>query len=298
MHTPLPDAGDTFTYCSVGAMRVAYASRGADDRTAPLALFLHGFPDTHLGLLPAMDAAAAAGFRCVAPEPRGYLPSDLAPDGDYRVAAFARDVLDLADALGAARFYIVGHDWGALTAYAAANLAPERVIRMVTAGVPHTGHFLLNIRLRQLVRSSYMLRFQLPFLPEWEIARHDFAWLEKLIGRWSPAWRFTPQDLRLLKQGFADPRRLKAALAYYRQLPRSLADPLSRRLIFAPVSVPTRVICGGADGCIGPELFAGQQRCFTGEFELVQMAGAGHFMQWERPGEFARMALDFLRRGG
>ncbi len=283
----------SFEYCRIqpSGLKVGYVSRGS----GPLAIFLHGFPDTHRGFLPIMDRVAAAGYQAVAPEPRGYAPTDLAPDGDYRVEAFAKDVVGFADALGAERFSLVGHDWGALTAYATANLAPARVERMVTAGVPHTGHFLLNIRLRQAIRSRYMAYFQLPWLPERKVRRDDFACVERLIRSWAPTWKFDEPTLRPLKDNYADPQRLKAALSCYRQLPRSVASALSRRLIFAPVVTPTRMLYGTEDGCIGPELFANQQARFEQALELVPMVGSGHFMQWEQPDEFANQVVSFLQ---
>ncbi|WP_295996993.1 alpha/beta hydrolase [Rugamonas sp.] len=283
---------EDFARCHIraGGFDIAYVSRGA----GPLVIFLHGFPDTYRGFLPILDRVAAAGYRAVAPSLRGYAPSELAPDHDYRVEASASDVLDLADALGAERFSIVGHDWGAVTGYAAANLAPQRVRRLVAAAVPHTGHFLLNMGWQQLRRSSYMLRFQLPGLPEAQLSAHDFAGVVALIKLWSPAWQCGEAELRPLKDNYADPRRLKAALAWYRQLPRSLLSSLSRRLIFSPVSVPTRIIYGMQDGCIGAAMFQHQERNFTQRLDLIALPDAGHFMQWEQPELFARLVLDFL----
>jgi len=274
-----------------GGLTVGYVSRGE----GPLVILVHGFPDTYRGFLPIMERLAQAGFRAVAPALRGYAPSGLAPEGDYRVEDSAADVLALADALGANRFSVVGHDWGAVTAYALANLAPDRVERLVTAAVPHTGHFLLNIRLRQLIRSSYMLAFQLPLLPERRLARDDFAGIEALIRAWSPDWRFGEAQLRPLKDNYAQPGRLSAALAWYRQLPRSIASPLSRRLIFGQVAAPTRIIYGLRDGCIGAELFQRQQRRFVQPLDLVPLPDAGHFMQWEQPELFARLVIEFLQ---
>ncbi|MGO4285930.1 alpha/beta fold hydrolase [Bosea sp. TAB14] len=201
-------APDLITYCTIrpSGLRVGYVSRGS----GPLVIFLHGFPDTFRGFLPVLDIVAAAGFRAVAPALRGYGPSDIAPDGDYRIEASAKDVVGLADALGADRFSIVGHDWGAATAYATSNLVPDRVIRMVTAAVPHTGHFLLTPRPRQLVRSSYILGFQLPWLPEARLSRNDFAGIESLIRRWSPDWGASEAELRPLKLNYAAPGRMTA----------------------------------------------------------------------------------------
>jgi pimeloyl-ACP methyl ester carboxylesterase len=259
-----------------------------------LVLFLHGFPDTHRGFLPAMDAVAAAGYRAVAPEPRGYFPTDIPADGDYRVEAFANDVVGIADALGDQKFSLVGHDWGALTAYAVANLAPARVDRLITAAVPHTGHFLVNIRLRQAWRSRYMAFFQLAGVAEHTVARHDFAYVAGLLREWSPTWDFGEVVMDSLRDVYADRPRLTAALSYYRGLPSSIASAQSRRLIFAPVTAPTRMLYGTGDGCIGPELFANQQNRFQAPLDLVPVPDCGHFIQWEQPEIFIDQVLSFL----
>jgi pimeloyl-ACP methyl ester carboxylesterase len=281
-----------FDYCVVKptGLRVGFVSRGS----GPLVLFLHGFPDTHRGFLPAMAAVAAAGYRAVAPEPRGYYPTDIPADGDYRVESFARDVLGIADELGAQRFSLVGHDWGALTAYAVSNLAPTRVDRLVTAAVPHTGHFLLNIRLRQARRSRYMAFFQLPGVPERTVARDDFAYLRALLREWSPTWNVPETMLESLRDAYADRPRLTAALGCYRGLPASVLSRESRRLIFSPVATPTRMMYGTRDGCIGPELFHDQQNRFRHPLDLVPMASCGHFVQWEQPDAFTDHVVGFL----
>ena len=93
----------------------------------PLVLCLHGFPDTAWSMLPLVNALASSGFRAVAPFMRGYAPSSLAADNDYRATTLAQDALALMDALGERRAFIVGHDWGAVTAYLAASMAPEKV---------------------------------------------------------------------------------------------------------------------------------------------------------------------------
>jgi pimeloyl-ACP methyl ester carboxylesterase len=285
-------ASDVFNFCKISpdGLNVAYVSRG----TGPLVIFLHGFPDTHRGFLAAMELVAAAGYRAVAPEPRGYAPTDVPTRANYLVEHFAQDVISLADALGAHRFSIVGHDWGALTAYAAANLAPLRIERLVTAAVPHTAHFLLGMRLQQAWRSRYMLYFQFPQISEWWVRRNDFAYIENLIHAWAPTWQFDEATLEPLKEAFGDSRRLTAALSYYRGLLPSILSTSSRKLIFKAVSVPTRILFGTEDGCIAPEAFSGQQKWFAQKLEVHSMHGVGHFMQWERPKEFASKVLGFL----
>lgn len=273
--------------------KVGYVSRGA----GPLVLFLHGFPDTYRGFLPAMETVAAAGYRAVAPEPRGYAPTDIPADGDYRVEAFANDVVGIADALGVHRFSIVGHDWGALTAYAVSNLAPARVDRLITAAVPHTGHFLLNIRFRQAFRSRYMAFFQLPGIPERVVARDNFAYIEQLLHEWSPTWDFGEAIMGSLRDTYAERPRLTAALSSYRALAPSILSAESRRLIFSPIVTPTRMMYGTSDGCIGPELFQHQDNRFQHPLDLVPMVGSGHFIHWEQPDNFIEQILSFLGGG-
>jgi pimeloyl-ACP methyl ester carboxylesterase len=262
----------------------------------PLVLCLHGFPDTAWNMRPTLSVLAAAGYRAVAPFMRGYAPTSLAVDDDYRATTLARDALALIEALGERQAFIVGHDWGAVTAYLAAAAKPEKVCGIVTAAVPHLRHFLLRPSLRQLYRSRYMGFFQLRGIPERRIVADDFRSLRALIQRWSPCWNFTEEEFAPLKACFSDPARLSAALAYYRDLPKTLLSPENAALIFARLPVPARVICGEDDGCIGAEMFRDQDYCFGAGYELITMKGAGHFMQCEQPQQFAAHVLEFLNR--
>jgi pimeloyl-ACP methyl ester carboxylesterase len=121
---------------SEGRVEAGGIAFGVVQGTRPLALCLHGFPDsawTWWHLLPALDA----GFRAVAPFMRGYAPTEIAPDGDYRVAALAQDANALHETLGGDEdAVLIGHDWGAEAAYTAAALAPRNWRRLVTIGVP------------------------------------------------------------------------------------------------------------------------------------------------------------------
>ena len=261
----------------------------------PLVLCLHGFPDTAWSFVPVLQRLAGAGYRAVAPFMRGYPPGAIPADGDYRVITLGRDAVALIEALGAPSAFLVGHDWGAAASYAAAALAPGRIEKMVTAAVPHLQRFLFQPTVRQLVRSRYMAYFQLRGLPEKRIVADDFKWLRELIRTWSPGWNFSEEDFAPLKNAFSDPARLAAALAYYRAMPRGLSERESRKLLYAPTRVPTRVIRGADDGCIGPEMFDKQEKYFSAGYDLVTLQGAGHFMQCEQPDAFARAVLEFIR---
>jgi pimeloyl-ACP methyl ester carboxylesterase len=260
----------------------------------PLVLCLHGFPDTAWSFRPLLMALADAGFHAVAPFTRGYAPTSLAADGDYRTTTLARDALALIEAFGEKRAFIVGHDWGAATAYIAATLQPERVRGIVTAAVPHLRRFLLRPTAMQLYRSRYMGFFQLRGVAERRVAADNFLWLRQLIKRWSPNWVFTEDDFAPLKSGFSDPARLTAALSYYRALPATLASREGLMLLSRKLPVPARVIRGADDGCIAAGMFGRQEYCFGAGYDLETMRGAGHFMHCEKPEQFAALVLEFI----
>ncbi|PPE75735.1 alpha/beta hydrolase [Solimonas fluminis] len=263
----------------------------------PLVLCFHGFPDTAWSFEPVVKSLAQAGFRAAAVFMRGYAPTALPADGDYRITTLGRDVIALIDHFGVDKAHVVGHDWGAAAAYTAAALRPDRIHRIATAAVPHLRRFLLRPALRQLKRSRYMGFFQLPLIPERRIRAQDFAWLRALIHEWSPDWNFTDAEFEPLRALFSEPERLRAALGYYRAMPRGLLMGESWQTLMKPIAVPTRVIVGENDGCIGREMFLGQDHLFSAGYERIEMAGCGHFMHCEQPQAFADLLIEFFKRG-
>jgi pimeloyl-ACP methyl ester carboxylesterase len=126
--------------------------------TGPLALCLHGFPDsphTWRYLLPAL---ADAGFHAVAPFMRGYAPTSVPADG-CSVGALVADACELHEALGGdEQAVLIGNDWGADAAYGAAAFAPERWRRVVTLSQPPAAlEARLNGDYDQLKRFFYVL---------------------------------------------------------------------------------------------------------------------------------------------
>lgn len=264
----------------------------AGRRGQPLLLCMHGFPDSAYSFEPVLDQLAAAGFHVVAPFMRGYGPTAIPADGDYRVATLGRDLLALIDDLGAQQAVLVGHDWGAVAAYAAAALRPDRVRAVTAAAVPHLRRFVLRPTLAQLRRSSYMARFQWPGA-EAVLAHDDFAALRALAQRWSPSADLAPLLAPVIAM-FQDRARLSAALGYYRALPGALFSGETWSSLMAPIRVPALVIAGADDGCIAPEMFTAQEHLFSERYSLVSLANAGHFMAFEQPECFSAAVLDFL----
>lgn len=252
-------------------------------------LVLHGFPDTAESFRPLLRRLADAGYHAVAPFLRGYAPTERSPDSDYRLSTLSDDVVALMDTLDAEQATVVGHDWGAVIGTTTALRHPQRLHRLVACSVPHLWRFLKAIPTRQGWRSRYILQFQLPFWAEHHLVADDYAGLRALMQRWSPDWTITEADMAPLKRCFATPEGMRAALAYYRQLPGDLLRHPGR--LRQAVTVPTTFIHGDRDGCIGPDVFSGQEPLYVAGLETVCLNGVGHFLINEQPGRFCDAVL-------
>jgi len=265
----------------------------------PTVLALHGFPDHARSYRHQMTALAAAGYRVVAPYMRGYAPTEIPEGGYFGVPALAEDAIALAAALSDEPVVLIGHDWGAAAAHAAAAMAPERFSKLITIAVPYGPAFTQSLVTspEQQRRSWYMFYFQLPFADA-AVALDDFAFIERLWRDWSPTWDFPREELDSLKVTLGQPGVVTAALSYYRHTFNPPPNSPTLEEVTAPVQiqVPTLYIHGSEDGCIGVELADGMEAFFDKGFEKVIVEGAGHFVHQERPEEVNRLILDFLRR--
>ncbi len=255
----------------------------------PLVLCLHGFPDTPRTWRHLLPAMAQQGWRAVAVTSRGYEPSSQPETGDYGLAALSQDVVGWMDALGEDQAHLVGHDWGASLAYAAAARAPERVKSLTTLAVPHPAGFAaaLATDLGQVKRSWYVFLFQLAGLSDFLVEANDWAFIEMLWRDWSPGWGFDPTDLAAVKQTLSQPGVKAAALGYYRAAFNEATPGRdeAQRLASLPLSAPTLGMAGETDGCISAEVFQASMppALFTGGVEVQTIVGAGHFLQLEQP---------------
>ncbi len=149
----------------------------------PLVILLHGFPELSESWREVIPMLAAAGYRAVAPDLRGYGGTER-PENGYDLDTLANDVVELARHLQPDKpVHLVGHDWGGLIAYHVAATHPEVVDRLAVINAPHPAtapRFLLP---QQALRSWYMLFFQLPFLPERLLTARGGALVPRLIKR-------------------------------------------------------------------------------------------------------------------
>lgn len=283
--------------CDLGPLKVHYLQAGVGE----LVICAHGFPDHAPTLRPMLETLADAGFRAVAPFMRGYAPT-TGEVRSYESAALAGDLLGLGNALGAGEHLrLVGHDWGGVAALHAAVLQPERVVRLVTLGVPHAAAFAraLHEDPLQQRRSWYAFVFLAHGLAERLVADANFAFLDRLVAEWSPQSPFQPEEWLAVKRTLGAYGVLPAALEYYRsalgQTERdpALADAAARWA--DPVKVPTLAIYGDADGCIGTEVHGSQADHFSAPLRLGSVGGVGHWPHLEAPEEVLPAIVRFLR---
>lgn len=259
----------------------------------PLLLLLHGFPDSPSGFDDIIDPLVAQGYRVVVPYMRGYFPSGLAPNGDYSVMALARDVIAFIDHFGEQTATVVGHDWGGFAAYTAANIAPERIDRLVVMCVPHMHKTAFS--LAQLKKSWYVMFFQLPWLPEKVVPRHHFRFIDRLYDVWSPNWARADGASSAVKRALSAPGALVAALGYYRAMVRQSSVEL-RETMARPTAVPSMVVCGEADGSVGLDQFAEVHACYQQPLTFLSLPGIGHFPQREAPDLLLEGLIPFLAK--
>jgi pimeloyl-ACP methyl ester carboxylesterase len=278
---------------------VAYLSAG--DPGAPLALCLHGFPDSAWTWRHLLPALAAAGYHAVAPWLRGYAPTGVPADGHYQSAVLGLDACGLHAALdGGDDAVLIGHDWGALAGYAAVHEPSTTWRRLVTMAVPPpatlAGAFFSYDQLR---RSWYMFFFQHP-LAELAVPMDDLAFIDRLWADWSPGYDASG-DLPHVKDALRDPANLVAALGYYRAtlggvgLDDSPAVAALQDAANAAPPLPTLYLHGRTDGCMGADLAGLAATVLTHEGSRVELVDdAGHFLHVERPELVNRLVLDFL----
>lgn len=272
----------------------AYVEAG----TGPLVLLLHGFPDNAGSWSHQLPALAAAGFRAVAPNLRGYPPSEIPVDGYYDRATLASDIAGLIGQLaGGQRVHLIGQDWGAVISYAVLAGFPELIERAVVMAVPHPAAVMKSVLdPRHVHHSFHWWYFQLPGLPEQALAANNFAFIDYLWRYWSAPSHEDAAHIADIKRMLAEPGALTATLGYYRAMfDPGKADPRLENLrqsMNRPISVPTLALCGGVDP--RDELMRDQAQYFTGEYRYEVVPGAGHFLHRERPAEVNRLILEWL----
>jgi pimeloyl-ACP methyl ester carboxylesterase len=283
-------------YVEAGPADVQTATaKGMASGSAPLCLALHGFPEFWYSWRRQIGPLAAAGFRVLAPDLRGYNLS-AKPRGvaAYRPEALTADVAALVRHAGEASAAVVGHDWGGVLAWLLPRHHPGVVSRRVILNAPHPAALRRELRrgFDQRLRSWYVLFFQLPLLPEAAIRAGNFALLRRMLHR-QPLrpGAFTDGDVIAYRDALARPGALTAALNWYRAAFRRRFQTADD----APCATPTLVLWGECDPYLGPRLTEGLERWAPG-VRVERIPDASHWLQNDAPERVNALMIDFLRR--
>lgn len=280
--------GIRHAYAELDDVRLHYVEAGE----GPLVVLLHGFPEFWFGWRRQIPALAAAGFRVVAPDMRGYnLSSRPGAVSAYDLDRLADDVAGLIAERGAGRALLAGHDWGAAVAWWTAIRRPEAVERLAILNVPHPRRFLRGLRNpRQLARSWYIGFFQLPWLPERLFSAGGYRALRAAFADARPE-AFAPGEMDRYVEAWSQPGALAASINYYRALGRRSPARTAREL--APVRAPTLVIWGVRDRVLGAGL-AEPDRADVPALQDVVRLDASHWVQLDEPERVNRLLIEFF----
>lgn len=251
----------------------------AGPESGPPVILLHGFPEFWYGWRAQIPALAAAGFRVLAPDQRGYNLSDK-PKGAaaYRLDLLAKDIVGLMDANRTDRVYLAGHDWGAIVAWWIALTTPERLRRLAILNVPHPTVMRRRLQSdpRQMARSTYAAFFQLPRLPETLSRANNWRLAVGALQGSSLPGTFSAADLDAYRAAWSQPGAYTAMLNWYRAAVRypALERPGKR------VTVPATIIWGAKDRFLGVEM-AEESAALCDQGELIRMEANTHWVQHE-----------------
>ena len=247
-------------------------------------VLLHGFPECWYAWHDLIEPLTAAGYRVLVPDQRGYNRSDK-PDSisAYRTDALAGDIAGLLDAVGAADAHVVGHDWGALVAWWLALHDPDRVRTLSALTVPHPTAFRRTLPTdpRQLLRSWYVLFFQLPWLPEFLARRNDWRVAVKSMADTSRPAAFDATDFDRYRRAWAVEGAYRSMVNWYRAAVRRYTPPRRTR-----VDPPTLVLWGADDAFLRRSL-AGKSASYCERGRLVVWDDATHWLHHEHPDRVA-----------
>ena len=274
----------------VNGVRLHYVAQG----DGPLVVLLHGFPEFWYSWRHQIPALADAGFRVIAPDQRGYNTSEKPPGvGSYRIEALVDDVAALILQAGESRAVVVGHDWGGGVAWMVAMLRPEVVDKLIVLNAPHPRAFQREMRtVEQLLKSWYILFFQLPFLPEVALRLGNYRALERTLTREPNRPRaFSDEDIAAYKEAIAQPGALTAAINYYRAAVRR--NPFTASRMLRQIDVPTLLIWGESDPYLGIKLTEGLVE-WVPDIRVERIANASHWVQVDAAERVNRLMIDFL----
>ncbi len=265
-----------------------FDARAAGPPDGEVVLLLHGFPQTSLSWRDQIAALATAGYRAVAPDQRGYSPGARPPGvDDYALPELVGDVVGMADALGAERFHLVGHDWGGAVAWHVAGRHPQRLHTLSVVSTPHPAALFRAYRGElggdQAQRSGYMAAFREPDSQD-RFLENDAAMFRLLFdASGMPEGKADPYI-----EALGTPEALGAALNWYRAAAVNDAEGVG------PITMPTLYVWSTDDVALSREAAEATAACVEGPYSFAVLEGVSHWVAEQAPERLSELLLDHL----
>jgi pimeloyl-ACP methyl ester carboxylesterase len=275
-------------YADVGDVRLHYVEAGE----GPLVLLLHGFPEFWYGWRLQIAPLAAAGFRVVAPDMRGYnLSSRPASVQAYDTDHLTADIRGLIQERGAQSALLVGHDWGGSVAWATAMKYPEVVDRLAILNAAHPRKLSQGLHHPgQLRKSWYFFFFDLPELPEAVVHANRWHFFRHFLHDARPP--YTPAEMDRYIEAWSQPGAASGMINYYRSSVRQ--SPKDAEAALRPISAPTLVIWGQGDSYLGPELAEPEHADVPNLDRVERLPDASHWVHHDEAERVTQLLTGFL----
>jgi len=268
------------------------ATCGPED--GELVVFLHGFPEYWGAWKEHMQAFAARGYRCAAPDQRGYGTSEKPPRvRDYCLDVLADDIVALIDGFGRDKALIVSHDWGAVVGWWLAHKHGDRIRKAAMCNVPHPYAFrrVLFFSPTQVMRSWYMFFFQLPRLPESFIGADNFSKFAGMLRETAVPGTFSDEEIAGYIEAWSQPGALTSMVNWYRaglwaQPKKPTADK---------ITIPVLLIWGTQDHALGTELIE-PSLAYCEDGRAVRIESGTHWVNHEEKAKVVAVAAEFFEQ--
>ncbi|WP_160031578.1 alpha/beta fold hydrolase [Paenibacillus sp. An7] len=258
------------------------------EQDGELVIFLHGFPESSIIWEETMSKLAALGYRCLAPDQRGY-SAGARPDGyeNYSLKKLSADVIGFADVMGCSgKFHLVGHDLGAAVGWSVVTLYPQRIQTWTAMSVPHWDAYkwALENDPVQKQKGAYVTKFMEPDAPESLIAANDYAVLRHL-------WEgFDQETLEDYMRIFSQPEARTAVINWYRGIMQ-----VEEQIPYGDVETPTAFIWGNEDLALAR---AGVEKSHTymkGYYDFHEL-NAGHWLTQFNEPEVSEIIIKHIQK--
>jgi pimeloyl-ACP methyl ester carboxylesterase len=282
---------------------ITLSCRAAGERGRPVLVFLHGFPEAAFAWDELLEHFAGTGYRCIAPNLRGYERSSQPQDVQlYRPKHIAQDIAALIGVQGPPIDCLVAHDWGGASAWGLANKMPQLMKKLAIINSPHPGTFLRELKSspKQQAASSYM-NFLIRPDAEQMLSENGYERLFKFLALKDADRSWLTEDMKRKYREVWD-MSLTGGLNYYRASalrPPTASDAAALSMDVPrdslTVDVPTFVLWAMDDIALPPELVDGLED-YVRDLTLERVPGATHWIIHERPQFVAERLQGFLDR--